>query len=85
MATAYLQMIMNEASDPPVNMKSPAYCLRLKLRLDFVMFTPSLYYLLGGSSASLGSSMASERRVTIRCKYAGIGVLASYVFRKTKL
>ncbi len=65
MATAYSRDIMNEASDSLVNMQSPAYCLRLKLRVcDFIVFIPSVDYVWGGSSASLGSSMASERQVT---------------------
>ena len=81
MATAYLKVIMNDASESLVNMQSPTSCTRLIFRFcDFVIFLLPLYYFFGGSWVSLGSSTASERQVPIQCKYAGIGVLASCEF-----
>ena len=37
------------------------------------MLDPPLYYFFGGSWGSLGPPLASARRGTIHCKYAGIG------------
>ena len=62
-------------------MQRSAPYLRLIFRFcDFLILVLPLYYFLGGCWGSLGPATASERRVTIHCKYAGIGVLASYDF-----
>ena len=81
MATAYARWILNDASESIVNMQRSASYLRLIFRFcDFLILVLPLYYFLGGCWGSLGPATASERRVTIHCKYAGIGVLASYDF-----
>jgi len=81
MATCRLRWILNGASESPVNMQRSASCLRWIFRFCiFAIFVFPLYYFLGGCWVSFGPSSASERRVTIHCKYAGIGALASCDF-----
>ena len=73
-----LKILENSFLDPKVHFGTKRankyfFCI-------FVIFVLPLYYFLGGSWGSLGPSTAAERRVTIHCKYAGIGALASYDF-----
>ena len=81
MATAQGRWILIGVSGSPVNMQRSASCLRWIFRFCiFAIFVFPLYYFLGGCWVSFGPSSASERRVTIHCKYAGIGALASCDF-----
>ena len=94
MATAQGRWILIGVSGSPVNMQRSASCLRWIFRFCiFAIFVFPLYYFLGGCWVSFGPSSASERRVTIHCKYEGIGALAScdfstwplFEFRKSAL
>ena len=81
MATAYARRILIGASESLVNMQRFGSAIDLDLRFCiFAIFVFPLYYFLGGSSGSCGSSAASDGRVTIHCKYAVIGAWAYYAF-----
>ena len=76
-----LQWILIDASESLVNMRRFGSATDLDFRFCiFAIFVLPLYYFLGGSSGSCGSSAASDGRVTIHCKYAVIGAWAYYAF-----
>ena len=78
MAASYLQWILLDASESPAKMRRSATGLcRISRFCIFAIFAPLLYYFFGRGWVSFRPSLASERRVTIHCKYGAISAWAS--------